>query len=275
MVAMLYPYPAVAERLQVLITPAEYTRLVGNRSVRRFLIAPAAAFPEYWQAIPWYPYAICPVCGQVYQEPADTYQLGSWASQLILRRALYVVRERFPLPAPCAHFMGIHCFFNLHGVVLSEVKYFSNQTAEVPYLTPWFFPGDIATWAVLHALPICRLEEGRFIPRYTLFALTYFSADAAEVLRRHYASEAIRGEGDREFYPGALYPPPSDPSWGTEKALYDLTAWAQRGQLGWLEDSQPAPTLHLGQGQKLPLEYAQIIGNRGAYIYRSGHRFPF
>jgi hypothetical protein len=171
--------------------------------------------------------------------------------------------------------LGIHRVLNLHGQRPVEVGYLSNTTGEVPYLTPWFFPADIAGWAVLHALAICGREAEQWVPRYTVFSLTYFSADPQEVRRRQYAGEARRGAGDPEFYPGMLYPPGTHTQVDYDESLYDLPAWAQRGQLGYMDISNPQLPLRMGPGTALPAMYQHIAGDRRTYVWRKGQRQPF
>jgi hypothetical protein len=198
-----------------------------------------------------------------YCEPADTYSLAAWNAHEILHQTLFVY-EQYPRPTPCAHFMGIHKFINLHDQVPTEKDYFANHTGEVPYLTPWFFPEDIKTQAVLHALPICRVDRDRFVPSYTVFSLTYFSQKPREVLRRHFQAEAKNLKDDPDYHPPTVHPP-----WGGDQ-LYDLAQWAQQGKLGWLDVTQLGLPLRLGQGAELPTMYRQIAGSRRVYTWRNG-----
>jgi len=120
----------------------------------------------------------------------------------------------------------------------------------------------VPTAAVLHALPICRVEATAFVPRYTVFALIYFSEDKAAVLGRVLAGEAARANVDSEYFASILDLPDSS------GAAYDLDVWAARGQLGWLEITQPDLPLRMGKDQQLPALYQHIEGNRWSYTYR-------
>jgi|SRR5579859_1759282 len=178
-----YPYPELLPLLQVLCTPAEYAQVAPARedwqSAAQFR-EHALDYPDYWRIVPQYTYAECPICHLRYHEPADTYSLSGWGSGPRLRQTVYVPAS-FPVHPRCPHFMGIHQFLNLHGVRPVEESWLVGECGEVPYLTRKFFSADVATYAVLHALPLACSEGAAFVPRYTHFLLTYFSADPAAV----------------------------------------------------------------------------------------------
>src|SRR6185369_16004276 len=89
----------------------------------------------------------------------------------------------------CPHFLGIH-----------------ELVGEKPYLTPWFFLYDMPTYAVLHALPIARTKDHRFVPCVTVFIITYFCEDPKLLLERHFAAQHEYGKDDRHFWPATVYP---------------------------------------------------------------------
>lgn len=271
---MSYPYPPLLSLLKFFCTPDEYKQRIKPHIGWRGGIKNPPIGDAYWQVVPLYTYAICPICRHEYREPADTYSLGGWGPYPDLMPALYVIPSEYPTNPPCAHFLGIHAFLNLHGHLPTEVDYLSNRTGEVPYLTPWFFPDDIESYAVLHALPICRLEAEQFVPRYTIFSLTYFSQQPKEVLQRHYAEEAEYAKGDPEYYGTTVCPAPIYPV-RLDEALYDLSAWAARGQLGWLDFTRADTPLRIGAGLQLPETYRNIQGNRNIYVWRKGKMHPW
>jgi len=185
------------------------------------------------------------------------------------------VSQGTPEFAHCAHFFGIHAFLNLHEVPPPNTYYWPNATGEVPYVTPWFFPDDIPTYAVLHALPICRIEEDTFVPTYTVFSLTYFSQDRKEILTRW--RERVRNEGldDPEYYPTLLATPYSYSDQAHRTARYDLAGWAYRGKLGFLDITQPDLPLSIGKGTELPEIYRNIQGRLAKYTWSRGRLKSF
>lgn len=263
---MTYPYSSLLPLPRVECSTKEYLDLVmrygwWGPGAKVHRVKPDA---DYWRVIPIYTYGECPLCQVRYSEPVDTYSLGGWAGAHVLSETLYIP-DRYPRRAPCPHFAGIHRFINLHDIQPTEKGYWENWTGDVPYLTPWFFPTDIPTFAVLHALPICRIEVERFVPTYTVFAVTYFSDNPTVILQRR--GEFLRefGKGDPEFYGNLLAMPSLD-----NEEQYDLVGWAQRGKLGWLDFIEAGLPLRIGTNTVLPEVYRHIEGKRQPYSLRDG-----
>lgn len=255
-----YPYPALTSLLQVAATPEEYLRLIPPSPFWRGGNIPPTA--PYWSVVPVYTYTECPLCGRRYQEPADTYTLLGWSISAF-SSTLYISRRYFRSLTWCPHFVGIQLFANFHQITPYELKYVQNNWGEVPYLTPWFLPDDLDSFAVLHALPICRIETAQFVPRYTLFILTYFSENGRGVLGRHYDREWARGAHDPEFYPSTLAPPGHK-----EGNLYNLPYWSASGRLGWLDFNDPDLPLRIGSSLEWPKLYYPIPGRQSAFNWR-------
>jgi hypothetical protein len=262
---MTYPYPELLPLLQFRCTTDAYQRAITpylrQGSNRRILISLIPAMAEYWQIIPTYPYAECPYCHTRYHSSVDTYALWGWYPWRVLRDALYVPEALVP-PIRCPHFIGVQQFLNLHQQPPTELEYFDNASGDVPYLSRGLFAARVPTAAILHALPICRIEDDQFAPRYTIFALTYFSQNPQAVLGRVLAREAARASADPEYFGTELDLPDSS------GADYDLPACVKRGQLGWLDVTQATLPLRIGKDLQLPAIYGQIPGNRWSYTYR-------
>jgi hypothetical protein len=177
--------------------------------------------------------------------------------------------------AHCTHFFGIHSFLNLHKVPPPDTYYWSNRTDEVPYVTPWFLPDDVPTYAVLHALPICRIEEDTFIPTYTVFSITDFSQDRREVLTRW--RERVRYEGldDPEYYPSLLATSYSVSADAHRSVQHDLVTWTHQGKLGFLDTAQSGLPLSIGKGTELPDMYRDIPGRLTTYVWTRGRLHSF
>ncbi|MDQ2805324.1 MAG: hypothetical protein M3Z04_00160 [Chloroflexota bacterium] len=141
-------------------------------------------------------------------------------------------------------------------------------------MTDWYLPADIRSYVVLHALPICRIEHDRFVPRYTAFTLSYFSTNKAAVLARHDASEAHRAIGDPDYYAAATFEPPAATPTPASAPLYDLAAWADTGRLGWLDYTDPTLPLRIGRGADLPALYRTMVGRRDPYVWRRKEHEP-
>ncbi|HMA36607.1 MAG TPA: hypothetical protein VKY74_19285 [Chloroflexia bacterium] len=266
-----YPAPQLLPLLQVLCTPAEYaTRRAGadDRQLRKH----PATYLDYWAIVPRYTYAECPLCHTRYTEPADTYHLNGWRAESWLYDTLYVY-ELDAADIRCPHFVGIEVFINLHRHRPEPTDRLNVETGEVPYLTPRFFRQEVPTYAVLHALPVCRVEADTFVPSYTVFLLTHFSADRVE-LEKRVAVEIERTPHDH-WYPAFTPDYPGSDSTHQRPHIrgYDLAGWAARGLLGWLDFRQPELPLQMGPEVALPEQYQRIQGKRRPYSWGGKHLY--
>jgi hypothetical protein len=113
--------------------------------------------------------------------------------------------------------------------------------------------------AVLHSLPICRPENGKFIPRYTLYLITYFSEDPKS------AYDSLIGYNVPYVEPGTIVafilPQKGSEHW------WDLSRWVSAGQLYWVDVQGAQLSLATSDVEKFP--YKGITGRR--YF----HMFPY
>lgn len=282
---MIYPFPQLTGLLEIRCAPHEYQQIIAPLISSRGRLQPPPKDHVYWRILPEYTVAECPICAYRLQSLVDTYSLIGWGSFRGLVQSLYrsdmdsitagPVSQGTPKFAHCAHFFGIHEFLNLHKVPPPNTDYWSNRTGEVPYITPWFFPDDVPTYAVLHALPICRIEEGTFVPTYTVFSVTYFSQDRKEILTRWRERVKNEGLGDPEYYPSLLAIPHSYSAYAWRSAQHDLVTWTHQGKLGFLDITQPNLPLSIGKGIELPEIYRNIQGRLAIYTWRRGQLESF
>jgi hypothetical protein len=215
---------------------------------------------EFWRHIPNYITARCPLCGEVYSERMDTYSLEDWGMKLdsSFFCGWHLVDEESASfePVRCKHFLGVEGFINFNGLEPIELdpSYYSGP-AEVPSVMGVFLPDDPCSYAVVHSLPICRVENGKFIPRYSLFMMTYFSEDTHFLLGRnqsHYNENM-----------GVITSLMIDLSSSRD---YDLCHWVADGKLLWLDLEQDDLPLKSGPPEAFP--YADIHGSRIKVRYR-------
>lgn len=206
--------------------------------------------PAYLQRLPTYVIARCPLCNATYSARLDTYSLGEWYKPCHGRS---VFSERAQ-EINCSHFVAAHHFVNLNGVMPTEHHY-KSLGCEVPYAIPVFLPDDIESYAVMHALPICRVEGGRFIPRYSVYMITYYSEEPSTLMERHWkisSSECIL------IGVGLL-----------RRSSWKLTKWVRSGKLQWLDPNAPDLPLRTGPVEAFP--YVNIQGQRDdSNVYRDG-----
>jgi hypothetical protein len=258
---MPYFYPALVPHLKFLCTPDKYQDIIAGISYRHR--EHNAYDVEYNRIIPLYVYARCPICKTACMETINTYTLVPQAMQFSLNNAS-VMPKNYPMEyeVPCSHYLGIHRFVNLHDQLPIGAPAFNNISGEVPYITPWFLVDDIESYIVLHALPVCSIENDQFIPKFTYFILTYFNQNPRQILDRHYAAERTIAQNDPEYYPTTILSPGTaqyplskadmellleagikeillnEDSDETQEHIYDLNLWAQQGKLGWLDFTQ-------------------------------------
>lgn len=262
---MNYPYPELVKVLQFYCEPKKYQRVLSkyaksNGTLRSFNVG-----EDYWSIVPVYTRAICPICQSELSSPIDTYSLlGKGESTEIFYTEL---DEDSDLIGACSHFMATRQFLNLHGSYPTEKSYIRNKTGEIPIVSAWCLPNDIASYAVLHAIPVCRVAKGQFMPSYTRFFVSYFSEQREQVLNKRFEFERERGQGDPEFRPAIFYAPGPNPQDGIH---YDLQAWSQRGKLGHLDFSSPDLDLKIGNDTQLPVTYRNIQGEKREYTWKNG-----
>ena len=261
------PHPAL-QHLKITFQPGEYAEILQNWK--------KSEPPKgYIEKLPSYVMARCPFCHLEYKTLFDTHSLrygttpGS-GDQL-----------GYPWDDYCAHFLAIHPFINLNGLFPKEQNHYFNNTYDVPFISPLFLPQEVPAYVVMHSLPICRLEDGQFTPRYYLYTLTYFVPEdyvswitipgIPEKIRRgiiadRRAREIKSNDFHREeflYYPSQAR---EHPEW------WDLLSWIRKGKLLWLDPH----SLNL-ELRKEPVEdfpYTNIQGYRRAIEIRNG-KFRF
>jgi hypothetical protein len=222
--------------LQIELSPAEYQ-----------------AFPPlqeaYLQSLPNYVIARCPLCNVTYSAHLDTCSLEHWAYPCNGQS----IFGGYAKEMSCSHFVAMHHFINLNGVMPTELHY-KSLGCEVPYVIPVFLPDDIESYAVMHALPICRVEGDQFVPCYSVYMITYYSEEPSTLMERRWQiqeSECILIGGLRR------------------RSSWKLTRWVQRGKLRWLDPDVPDLPLRTGPVEAFP--YVNIQGRRDlSNVYRDG-----
>ena len=211
--------------------------------------------------MPFYRIALCPFCGHEYAEPLNTYGLHGWITEGYER-----VYDNRPYQAQlrrCFHLVAINKIINFNGFVPDELSTIKVPT-DVPCVTPEFLFDDPPSMVVMHSLPICRIEEDAFVPRYLLYTLVYYAKNAA---RAYYQR---RGQPDQyaddpEFYPATFR---------TVGPGLDLESWARRGKLLWLDPDTLDLTTWQEGGTRFP--YANIQGYKRWLEFNKGKvRFPY
>lgn len=266
---MTYPYSdSLLKLLKIETTPDVYlpVRDKGQRFKRSGVDLDAIlgythpedpALIDYIMLLPIYKYAECPICGAGCYEPIDTYSLRPALRYELGHFSIY--HQSYLVDPPCAHYAGVHSIVNYHNIFPHEIDEVRGYS-EVPYVSGQLVNGVDEAYAVLHALPVCEITEDQFVPRFTLFMMTYFAVDVAPIYEKHYAEEYRGNENDPEFFPYNLV---------SFNCKFDLEALAKKGLLGWLDfnDEEDLP-LVIGKGAKLPDIYRNIEGEKRNFHWK-------
>lgn len=218
------------------LTPTEYAAITEE------MVSPRPVFTTYWDNIPEYLIARCPLCGAIYTDRLDTYSLKFWVRPEHGESVYYGFFQKIG----CNHFVRTHQFVNLNGLLPTEVNKQMTLGSEVPYVHPFWLPDDVKSYAVMHALPICRPEAQRFVPCYSLYVITYYSENPDEMLDRRW--KAARAWG-------TLLTPRNFPD---QEEIFDLLRWVRAGKLQWLDPNDPGLPLRNRPVEVFP--YANIQG---------------
>lgn len=240
--------------LQIELTPAEY-RKVDPGPDGPDIASPHT--PDYWRSMPTYLLARCPLCGGTYTAKLDTYSLQYWLYPFYGEHVYGKDHQKID----CSHFVCVHHFINLNGVAPREVPY-TELYSEVPCVMSFFLPDDVESYAVMHALPICRVEQGRFVPRYSLYAMTYFSTDPRLLRGRRWQAVVQPESHHPPFVRTPNFRDRDGDTW------WDLPRWVRAGKLLWLDAGDPALPLRVGPVEAFP--YVNITGRREQRSYRDG-----
>jgi hypothetical protein len=252
-----------AKHLKITLSPQEYAVLRARyRTPGGVHYVPEADEVEFWEAIPDYLIARCPFCGSTYTERMDTYSLDEWMPADAASVGTWVWNDEYQRIVGCRDFVGVQSFINLNDLQPTEIRYYRGGS-EVPYVMPIFLLDDPLSQAVMHSLPICRVEANKFVPRYSLFVITYFSQDPHALIDRRL--EKDRNSNDPEFHLPMMY------TWheaNTDPIAWDLLHWVSTGKLLWLDLDQDTLPLRSEAVEVFP--YKDITGLRQGFVYRNG-----
>lgn len=220
-------------------------------SVKEYLGFAKHAFrPENLIRLPRYVVAICPYCKEENIDHLNTYSAAGWDKGY--------GGQAFALGGSthCKHFAFTQPFIHFHDIWPEEAN--GQLGPEVPYVIGHLLESGQCL-GVMHALPICRPENGKFVPRYTLYMITYFSQDPKS------AYDSLIGFNVPHVEPGIIVafilPQKGSEHW------WDLSRWVSAGQLYWVDTKGSQLSLVTSDLEKFP--YKGITGRK--YF----HMFPY
>jgi hypothetical protein len=207
---------------------------------------------QFLNELPIYIIARCPYCLAENSERLDTYSVEGWNRNY--GKNVYHFQA---VVNRCEHFALVEPFFHFHGLWPDEAMGLFGP--EKPHVIGYLLENKVAL-AVIHALPICRIEDSRFVPRYTLFMITYFSENPGKTYES--MKDYNRRYTDEPYTPFPFEEPSYD-----EQHWWDLPLWVSKGLLFWLDGTDPALPLKTGKVDAFP--YGDVEGRRFS------HRFPY
>ncbi len=252
---------ATTRQLQITFAADEYRELATQLDqYKLYLYGIEPVIQRFWRQLPEYRIAECPFCGARYTEKLDTHSLLYWRVQPFNQSYVFSSEYR---KVGCDHFVAVHSFVNLNDTydadaTLLPLPAFENDSGDIPFVVPDLLPDGFTSIATIHSLPICRLEADGFVPRYSLYMITYFAEDVRSL--KAYRWRDTKAElGD---YPPLLdYP---------ELMRYlpgsaDLQDWVAKGRLQWLDPHAPDLTLRAQPADQFP--YTDITGYGERFTY--------
>jgi hypothetical protein len=233
--------------------------------------------------LPIYVIGRCPFCGGRIWESIDTFSLNGpiWRKhtfkgvgwfgpldnitpedqQKYAYFRLYHGEHRPSFEAECDHIQCLDWFVNLDGQEPLEVRSFSERT-EVPHLVLRLM-NDPGTLAVLHMLPLRRIDAQAGARPYKIFFMTYFSKDRnlmQRVLEPLEVSEPVQAL--------RVLPPWDD----------ELVKWVKKGRLYWLNEQGNPVTRSWFDTQGKPVSqsveetfpYGNLTGYKAGFLIKDG-----
>jgi hypothetical protein len=238
--------------LQKNMTVAEYEKITPRRelldesdpeAVRAYVTS--RRYNSNWEAFPPYVIARCPFCSAKNIEKLDTYTLRRWQGWIQQVRESSVL-ARDLVVSQCEHFALIQLFYNLYGL-MDEI--YDTRFGKPPYVIGHLLESGRCQ-AVMHALPLCRIENDVFVPRYNLFMISYFSTNPKMAVRDVYKFNVewyVPEETILEM-----------PIPGGQEHWADLGHWVARGQLYWVDGTDPELNIRTHDVDAFP--YGHLAG---------------
>ncbi|MBN2257476.1 MAG: DUF2283 domain-containing protein [Anaerolineaceae bacterium] len=215
---------------------------------------------EYFQRLPIHFFAQCPYCDSPVLQPLDSFSLLGFHPALKIDE-LYWGRawdEGKPPRQRCRHALLSTFSVNLEGQGPDDLPgwalrvVWGAQAREfdaAPIVMVWPLIAR-QTSAVVHALPMGRLDDPEPIHRYTAYCTTYFVGDESNLYE------------DEMWVPNDL----GDAATGGVRIDTDLLKWVRAGRLYWMD---PEDTSRLVKGPAEEFPYANIQP-QGWYEFAEG-----
>lgn len=241
----------ISKSLQIKFEVEEYRKLIENFGENLI----RAGTTDYLNRLPQYLIARCPFCNVPYTASFDTHSL--LPNMFYSPNSGSLFREDSK-EHRCRHFVAVARFINLNGELPQEYDRLHNSFGDVPVVVPIMIKEDYEA-AVIHSLPICRVEKNEFVPRYVAYITTYYSKSVDKTRKARRAELANLPNIDNDML--SLL----DGSFAAreEPIVADLAHWVRKKRLYWLDLQTKA--LKTGELNNFP--YGSIEGVGKSYHY--------
>jgi len=219
------------ELLKIEITFSEYEQLCKQRDMGHY--------SKYLQVLPQYEIGHCPFCKKANIEKFDTY---SFPLEHIFSPETSLTTEA-GVVYHCEHFIMVEPFIFVPSEDQTTTGQWKSQYIPAyfkerqPAVVGFALEHGIAK-GVIHALPVCEPKRGVFLPKYTLFMISYYSEDS-EAGYLAFLHEGMSRTSEPES--GSLVVRPRE----NESYWLDLSYWVQKEMLYWIDVDVKSGLLHL------------------------------
>ncbi len=204
---------------------------------------------EYFQRLPRYLLAVCPYCGVLLQQPVDSFSFMGYHPALNLHhyyRRLNLDWE-YPRVSQCQHWLLSLPFVNLHGKMPDDLPPWAVERAWSPHQFLLESAPNLIVWpllarqtsAVIHALPMGRLDDLAPMHHNTIYFVSYFVGSNSNLYTDEMWVPTDRGS----------------PASGGVEIDTNLVKWVRAGRVFWLD---PMDDYQLVQKSLESFPYANV-----------------
>lgn len=146
------------------ITPLAYVAYIAQKRSQAHLYQPDTS---YWEHLPKYVIARCPICQANYTGKLDLHSLGAgWSTSHAKAGKSFFSEKHEQLG--CNHFLAVQKFVHLNGMIPSELNSYAAQL-HVPFVMPYFLKPKQVCYAIIRHFNLGRLEseDGKIYCFYT------------------------------------------------------------------------------------------------------------
>jgi hypothetical protein len=201
---------------------------------------------SYLHRLPVQRLAQCPYCETDILQPVDVFSLMGLHGDLSANRVFFDLggwQKPTPFKQTCPHAVCATVSVNLNGYTPDDLAPWLMGSAiqfidSSPQVMIWPLIARY-TSAVMHALPVGRLDEKELTHRYTMYVAAYFAEEGTNLFT------------DEMWAPNDLGGPATRGVWRDN----DLLKWARAGRLSWMD---PGDVTRLVKGPAADFPYGNI-----------------